>query len=120
MLEKPDIDVWYDPTYENYFRLLNVISELGKDTSEFRKEQTPRPRSSFFRLDFEEFSIDLLPEINSKIRFIDAFSNRIVLEYEGVTILLIALNDLIKDKESSGRTKDKEDIENLKRINKLP
>ncbi|MGC4233202.1 MAG: hypothetical protein QM594_09505 [Niabella sp.] len=28
LTEKPDIDVWYNPTYQNYFKLIKVIEEL--------------------------------------------------------------------------------------------
>jgi hypothetical protein len=27
--DKPDLDFWYKPTYENYFKLLNALAELG-------------------------------------------------------------------------------------------
>jgi hypothetical protein len=27
--DKPDIDFWFNPTYENYFNLLNALSDLG-------------------------------------------------------------------------------------------
>jgi uncharacterized protein (DUF1330 family) len=29
LTDKPDIDVWYNPTYENYFNILKVMEELG-------------------------------------------------------------------------------------------
>lgn len=27
--EKFDLDIWYNPTYDNYFKLLKALSELG-------------------------------------------------------------------------------------------
>ncbi len=36
--EKFDLDIWYNPTYENYFKLLNALEHLGQDVDEFRKE----------------------------------------------------------------------------------
>ena len=32
---KPDIDVWYDPTYENYFSLLQMLKDLDLDVAKF-------------------------------------------------------------------------------------
>lgn len=29
LTEKPDLDFWYNPTYGNYFKLLNALEELG-------------------------------------------------------------------------------------------
>ena len=49
LTDKPDIDVWYNPTYENYFNILKVIEELGQDITEFKNEQAPDPRKSFFK-----------------------------------------------------------------------
>jgi hypothetical protein len=43
-VEKPDIDFWYNPSYKNYFSLLNAIEELGEDMSEFKNEAVPNPR----------------------------------------------------------------------------
>jgi len=63
LTEKPDIDIWYNPTYENYYNTLKVMEELGQDITEFRKEQNPNPRKSFFKLDFDNFTLDILPEI---------------------------------------------------------
>jgi hypothetical protein len=37
--EKYDFDFWYNPSYGNYFNLLNALEELGQDVSEFKKEQ---------------------------------------------------------------------------------
>ncbi len=42
--DKPDFDVWYNSTYENYFRLLNAIEGLGIDVSKYRKEKSPNPK----------------------------------------------------------------------------
>ncbi|HSK12134.1 MAG TPA: hypothetical protein VK907_02910, partial [Phnomibacter sp.] len=38
---KPDIDLWYAPTYQNYFNILKVMEELGQDITEFLEEQAP-------------------------------------------------------------------------------
>jgi hypothetical protein len=44
---KFDLDIWYNPTYDNYFRLLKALSVLGQDVKEFFHEMptnrlTPR------------------------------------------------------------------------------
>ena len=54
LTDKPDIDIWYNPTYENYFNVLKVIEELGHSISEFKNDQSPNPKKSFFRLDFRK------------------------------------------------------------------
>lgn len=63
--DKPDLDFWYNPTYDNYFRLLNALQELGQDVSEFKNEKTPNPKKSFFKFEYPHFTLDFLPTIVS-------------------------------------------------------
>lgn len=56
--EKYDFDFWYNPSYKNYFSLLNALEELGQNVSEFKQEQTPDPYKSFFRFELEIATID--------------------------------------------------------------
>jgi len=66
---KPDIDLWFDPTYGNYFKLLNMLEGIGGDISEFREEQRAAPMRSFFKLDLGEFTLDALPLIHAELPF---------------------------------------------------
>ncbi|MEX2569469.1 MAG: hypothetical protein WD431_26240 [Cyclobacteriaceae bacterium] len=114
LTEKPDIDIWYNPTYENYFNILKVMEELGQDIKAFENEKIPNPRKSFFKLDFAEITFDILPQIKAPIKFADANKRKMTVELEGTQILIIAYSDLIEDKKSTARKKDMEDIEQLK------
>jgi predicted nucleotidyltransferase len=114
--DKHDLDFWYNPTYKNYYNLLNAIEELGIDVSEYKVELAPNPRKSFFTQEFENFKIDFLPEIIGLTSFGDSFSKRIISKIDGVEICTISLEDLIKSKESTLRQKDAEDIVQLKSI----
>ena len=114
--EKPDIDIWYDPTYTNYFSVLKVIHELGHDVENLLKEKTPNPKKSFFRLEFDNFTVDILPQVKAPIKFSD-IRKRIETEViEGVPIHFMSYADLIFDKEALGRKKDLDDIEQLRKI----
>lgn len=114
--EKIDLDIWYNPSYTNYFNLLGALEELGKDVAKYRNEQAPNPKTSFFRYDFEQFTLDILPEINSGLDFMTAFKSREIKEIEGIEFPFLSFDSLIKDKKHSGRPKDLEDIEQLKRL----
>lgn len=69
---KPDVDIWFDTTYENYFKLLRVLEGMDGDVSQFKNEARPEPKRPFFRLDLDEFTLDALPRINAGIHFGDA------------------------------------------------
>jgi predicted nucleotidyltransferase len=116
LTDKPDIDVWYNPTYENYYAILHVMEALGHDITEFKREQSPNPRKSFFKLEFENFTLDLLPEIKANIRFLEAYKRKETTMLDGVPVYFIGYFDLIEDKAVSARKKDIEDVEQLKRI----
>lgn len=115
---KPDLDFWYNPSYKNYFNLLNAIAELGQDVSEFRNESTPDPRRSFFKLNFEAFTIDFLPELPGLSKFRTSYEAKEVVDVEGVDIMFINFDDLIANKQALSRDKDITDIEELKKRHK--
>jgi hypothetical protein len=116
LIDKPDLDIWYNPTYENYFNILKIIEELGQDISEFKNEQSPNPRKSFFKLDFDSFTLDVLPAIKADIKFLDANQRKETVEVDETQIYFLNYFDLIEDKKATARKKDLEDIEQLKKI----
>ena len=115
--EKPDIDIWFNPTYSNYINILKAIEELGKDILRYKSEKKLDPKKSFFKLNFSNFTLDLLPEIQSNIRFNDAYSKRDSVTVDDIEIHFISLIDLIHDKKKSIRKKDLEDLNELKKLN---
>ena len=117
--DKPDLDLWYNPTYGNYFRLLDALEELGQNVLEFREEKAPDPKKSFFKYEFENFTLDLLPELNSKLNFSASFRKRALVNLKEINISFINYNDLIIDKETTARLKDRIDIEELKKTKKF-
>jgi len=48
--DKSDFDFWYNPTYENYYKVLDAMQELGENISELKAERMPDPKRSFFRI----------------------------------------------------------------------
>lgn len=114
--DKYDLDFWYNPVYDNYFNLLNALQELGQDVSEFKEEIAPNPKKSYFRLEFEKFTLDFLPELSGLGKFRESFKQREKVNLDGTEISFINYADLIKNKELKARPKDLEDIEQLKMI----
>lgn len=108
-----DLDFWYNPTYDNYFRLLNALEKLGQDVSEFREEKAPDPKRSFFRLDRPQFTLDFLPEVPGMPRFRKVFSTKETAAIGDIEIPYISYEYLIQNKQALGRLKDQEDIRQL-------
>jgi hypothetical protein len=111
--DKPDLDVWYNPTYGNYFKLLDALEELGQNVTEFRNEQAPNPKKSYFKYEFEWFTLDLLPALKTVLTFNASYAKKELVVLEEVDIPFIGYNELLLDKAANARPKDIEDIEQL-------
>ena len=117
--DKPDLDFWYNPTYENYFMLLNALEELGQDVTEFKEEQAPTPKKSFFKYQFKNFTVDFLPELRAALKFRASFDNRETVTFNNVDIPFINYRDLLTEKQATSRPKDIHDIEQLELKRKM-
>lgn len=89
------------------------MEELGQDVTEFKEEQSPNPKKSFFKYEFEKFTLDFLPELIAPLRFRLSFKEREVVTLNEVDIPFISYADLIFDKKTNSRPKDITDIEQL-------
>lgn len=114
LTDKFDLDIWYNPTYGNYFKLLNTLEQLGQDITEFREEQSPNPLKSYFRFDLEKFTLDFLPRLKGLSKFRYSFNKKEIINLKGVDIPFIAFDDLLEDKATNSRPKDLSDINQLK------
>jgi len=116
-LEKYDLDFWYNPTYNNYFKLLDALEELGQDMKRYNDEQAPNPQKSIFRMELDDFTMDFLPELVGLPKFSESFADKQTVTLNEVAVHFINLEDLIMNKEATGRPKDMIDIRELKMRN---
>ena len=108
-----DLDIWIQISEENATKMLLVLKEFGVNIPDLKKEdflrETPLSGVHFGR---EPLRIDILNKIDGVV-FDECYPNKLTHVFEGTTIHYIHFNDLKKNKLSSGRTKDKADIEEL-------
>lgn len=114
IIDKPDLDIWYSPSVQNYFRLLNALEELEFNVTRYRAEKSPRPDKSIFRFNLEACTLDLLPEIATSTKFLQAYTRSQKVTRDGIEFMIIGLEDLIAEKQASGREKDLNDIKHLR------
>lgn len=108
-----DLDIWVKKTSENYSRLEKSFYLFGMPVFDMTEDNFLN--NSFF--DVFSFgrppvSIDIMTEVKG-LDFDDAFKESKVVEVEGLSIRLIDYFHLLRAKKSSGRPKDKDDLENL-------
>ncbi len=114
LLGKHDLDFWYNPTYENYFNLLKALKDIGSK-SDFYDEKKPDPNKSFFKVEFEDYKLDFLPNIKGLDKFNKSYKNRYTIKHDNIELSIISYEDLITSKEFSKREKDSIDIEMLRK-----
>jgi predicted nucleotidyltransferase len=109
-----DLDIWFNPTEDNFQKLLKAFVGLGYDTSDF--ERTTKPINDIVvRLPLESFYIELLPFLDGKGDFKTIQQRAESITVEGFKIPVISYDDLITCKVNVHRAKDLEDIAQLEK-----
>jgi predicted nucleotidyltransferase len=111
-----DIDIAVEVTEENATKTALVIQDFGFASLGLTKEDFLR-KNFVTQLKHEPLRIDILNDVEG-VSFQQAWKNRSVVEYEGVLINFVGLDELLILKTIAGRTQDKADIEKLKARNK--
>jgi hypothetical protein len=107
------MDVWVNKTPENYQKLSKAFYSFGLNISDMT-EQNFLSNEDFnvFTYGRPPVSIDIMTADKGLI-FKEAFSNKDIYEFEGLTISLISRSDLLIAKKAANRSKDLNDIEHL-------
>jgi len=106
-----DMDLWVGIDKKNAERIVKVLREFGFDLPEIRPEMFLQ-KNKIFRMGNTPLRIELLTSI-SGVEFQGCFKQRIEAKVDGVTVKIIDLLHLKKNKEATGRHKDLDDLENL-------
>jgi hypothetical protein len=114
-----DMDIWIEPNNDNKLRLIDVLKEF-----EFDAEGIAHIKNLDFttHLAFhfweEPERVDCLTYI-SNVKFSEAYEQRVVANIEGIQVPIIHYNHLIMSKIMSERLKDKADVEELQKVNRV-
>jgi predicted nucleotidyltransferase len=108
-----DIDVWIESTGANAVRVEAAVREFGFDVPELNASKLIEV-GKITRMGNPPMRIEILNSI-SGITFDAAYPNRTEAKFDGLTVPVISLADLVANKLASGRTKDMADAEELGR-----
>lgn len=103
-----DIDVWVNATMENAARLVQVLKDFGLASLGHTAADFTEP-DVIIQIGVPPFRIDVLTDIDG-VSFLDCYPNRQEGMLDGVPVFVISLNDLRRNKASTGRAKDQEDL----------
>ena len=107
-----DIDIWLDVSENNGEKMMIVLREFGFTSLGLSKEDFLKP-DRVIQLGYNPYRIDLLTGI-SGVKFVDAYKNKVQIELSGLLLDFIGYDELVKNKKVSGRSRDLDDIDNLK------
>ncbi|MCK4905207.1 nucleotidyltransferase [bacterium] len=112
-----DIDIWVAPTEINSKKTYKALAKFGAPLNDIN-EDTFKEKGVIFQIGVAPCRIDIITEISGEIEFEDAKKRSDQVEIEGISPNILSIEDLIKNKESTGRPKDIEDATNLRKHKK--
>jgi hypothetical protein len=109
-----DIDFFVSHTLENAQRIIEALNDFGFGSLGVKAEDFSRP-DHFMMLGRPPVRIDVLTSIDG-ITFEEAYRDRVYGDLDGREVPFRSFEHLVKNKESTGRLKDKADVEKLRRL----
>lgn len=99
-----DLDVWVRPTVDNAERVLRALRSFGAPLLDLTRDDLLRP-DTVFQIGVAPTRIDLLTGV-SGLTFDEAWPSRISVTLEGLPVPVIGFDELLRNKEASGRPQD--------------
>ena len=103
-----DFDIWVDTTLENSQRIYKSVSDFDAPLAEIT-ERTFTEKGIVFQIGVAPRRIDIITHIDG-VEFHNAYQDKEEVEMENMKIPFLSKSNLIKNKRSTGREKDKIDI----------
>ncbi len=106
-----DIDIFIESTKLNAFSILKALDDFGFSELGITKDDLTA-EDNIIQLGYPPLRIDILTSIDG-LNFQEAWGNRIIEHIDDLSLNIICLNDLLKNKRSTNRKKDEADVEEL-------
>jgi predicted nucleotidyltransferase len=108
-----DLDVWVNPTKENYRKLILAFNKFGLSLFDMTEELfLVNKELNVFTFGRPPVCIDLLTRLKG-LNFDEVYPSSYQTEFSGVDVRMIDLPDLIRAKKASNRPKDIDDINHI-------
>ena len=108
-----DIDVFVRPSAENAARVVRALVAFGAPVQAAGVTEADFTRPGIvYQIGLPPRRVDVLTQI-SGINFTEAWESRVPASFDDATVYFLGREALIRNKRSTGRTKDLADVENL-------
>jgi hypothetical protein len=108
-----DMDIWIRRSEENAVRVRRALRRFGAPLTGLTKDDLKTP-NLVLQIGVAPRRIDILTSIDA-VQFDEAWSDRQVIEVEGLTIGVLGRSHLIQSKRAAGRPQDLADVAWLER-----
>ena len=102
-----DLDLWVFTSRENAEKVYKALTEFGAPLEQIDKGSFSE-KGIIFQIGVTPCRIDIITQIDG-VEFEQAYPKRKEIEIDGIKIPVISKEDLIHNKETTGREKDKLD-----------
>jgi uncharacterized nucleotidyltransferase DUF6036 len=109
-----DIDIWIRPSPENVARVWQALHRFGAPMHQITVEDLLTV-GTIYQIGVDPMRIDILNAVEP-LAFVEAWSNRAMIEVDGRTWPFLGRDDLIRSKRAAGRPHDLRDIEALEQF----
>lgn len=106
-----DIDLWVRPSPENADRVLQALARFGAPLGDVRAGDLA-VAGTVFQIGVAPNRVDVITAIDG-VTFDDAWLRRESRVLDGVTLVVIGRDDLIRNKRATGRVQDQADADRL-------
>jgi hypothetical protein len=106
-----DMDIWIEMSESNSINVASAFRDFGMSDEAISKDLFLE-KNKVIRIGVPPVRLEVITSA-SGVDFNECYSNREVVEIDGIPINLISLQDLKKNKRAAGRHKAMEDMEHL-------
>src|SRR3954467_15279343 len=107
-----DLDLWISTDPANAQKVAHTLQEFAGFTRQQANPSMFKTKGKVFVVGREPVRVDILTAADA-LSFEECYARRKVVEWDGVKVPLVSLNDLRHNKKASGRAKDLADLDNL-------
>jgi hypothetical protein len=112
------LDIWVEPAAENARRCFEALVAFGAPVSDLTVEDMAQPKT-VFQIGIPPVRIDIMSSIDG-VDFRPAWEHRVKAQWGDVSVPVISLEHLIRNKEATGREMDRLQAERLRKYGRQP
>ncbi len=112
-----DVDIWVNTSLENSRAVYEALVDFGAPVSQLTRDSFIQ-EGIVFQIGVAPRRVDVLTKITG-VNFEEAYLDREEIEIDGLLVPFLSKRHLIQNKESTGREKDKLDVQQLKKRSEI-